>query len=68
MKKQMNAVSVEIHSEADEIHLVQPGGADGNEVIVIHPDQAEILCDWIIEAARKLTSDCNALLAGVGGE
>lgn len=48
----MKMREIEVSIIQGEIYLVQPGRGGDEDVIAFHPDQAELLCKWIMSAAE----------------
>lgn len=49
----MKMYEIEITTELGDIHLTQVGACEGEQVVVITPGQAELVCKWIMDAARR---------------
>lgn len=49
----MKMYEIEITTELGDIHITQTGADEGPQVVVITPDQAELVCKWIMDAARR---------------
>lgn len=49
----MKMYEIEITTELGDIHITQTSADDGPQVVVMTPDQAELVCKWIMDAARR---------------
>jgi hypothetical protein len=53
MAKQMEAITIETDKDG-MIRISQPDFGDGGNVLIVHPDQIEILCQWLKEERDKI--------------
>lgn len=58
----MKMFDVEVEFKDGAVWIMQDDGAGGMEVITLHPDQVDLVCKWIKQAAcAELTMPASEL-------
>ncbi len=56
MYKKMYDVHISTHPQEKEIRITQPDIGDGQQTILFHVDQTQLVIDWLYEAKVEITN------------